>query len=638
MQLSRARPLDYALPALCLCALVALLYWPALSGGFIFDDYPIFAENPLVHVSGWHGEAWQALWTWSHINIQRPLAMFSYALNYALGGSTFGFKATNLGIHLLNALLVLLLARRLIIHLYGAQISEPATLYWACGITVVWAAHPLQVSAVMYVVQRMELLGFTFTLLALLTYWQARKRQMHDQYAWPWLLLCAALIVMGYGAKETVILVPGYTLLLELLVFHFEASKTAVRKTWKATYATGVISAVAVSLVYLLPHYASSINYVGRNFDAWERELTQLRALCMYLGWSLLPLPKWLHFYYDDYPVSTSLFHPASTLLCGLVLLGLLALAVAVRRWRPLLALGIGWFFVAHALTSSPIALELVFEHRNYPALFGLSLALADLVHLASQRMRSRLPIALALVFIVNLCFLTVIRAATWGSPLQLAISLAESNPGSVRAALDLARRYVAMADGNPTSPLYALGLRELQRAVPLPGASILPEEALLTQSALHPGQDPTPWWLSMQHKLATGPLIPDNYHALYHLMEQRLGSIPELDASQLAKAYAIAVARNPSRISLRMQYAELLARALNTPALAIEQWRQIVLLQKATPDDTQKLAGYLIDNHRAREAAAVLDEAETIQPSLKSDPTFKALRTKSESATTPGS
>lgn len=629
MQLSKNRFFDSVLPTLCLCALIALLYWPALSGGFIFDDYPIFAENDVVHIAGWHWEAWQALWTWSHANIQRPLAMFSYALNYALGGSTFSFKVTNLCIHLLNAFLVLLVARRLINECCAAHAPKKVTFYWACGIATAWAVHPLQVSAVMYVVQRMELLGFTFTLLALLTYWHARKRQLHGQYAWPWLLLCAALIVIGYGAKETVILVPGYALLLELTLLRFDAPEPRIRKAWKVAYATSVISTTVIFLAYFLPHYATSSNYAWRNFDAWERELTQLRALCMYLGWSLLPLPKWLHFYYDNYPVSTGLFHPASTLLCGLVLLGVIALAIAMRRRRPLLALGIGWFFMAHALTSAPISLELVFEHRNYPALFGLSLAVADLVYLASQRIRSRLPIALALVFIVNLCFLTVIRAATWGSPLQLAISLAESNPGSVRAAMDLARRYVAMSGGNPTSPLYARGIRELQRAAQLPGESILPEEALLTQDALHPGQDPMPWWLSMQHKLETGPFIPDNYHALYHLMQLRLDNTQELDANQLAKAYDIAIARNPNRISLHVQYADLLARALDAPALAIQQWEQVVLLQKASPDYIQKLALYLIDNHRMQEAAAVLDEAEATQPALKDEPAFKALRTK---------
>src|SRR5579875_3697065 len=102
-----------ALALMAVLALVTVAFWPALSGDFILDDYPIFAENPVAHVH-WDWQSWQALWTWSRANVQRPIAMFSYALNYALGGETWGFKATNLALHLLNTALVWLLSRRLL--------------------------------------------------------------------------------------------------------------------------------------------------------------------------------------------------------------------------------------------------------------------------------------------------------------------------------------------------------------------------------------------------------------------------------------------------------------------------------------------------------------------------------------------
>ncbi|RDS84531.1 hypothetical protein DWU98_00720 [Dyella monticola] len=627
---SKTPVLRTTLLALTLCVLTALMFWPAVSGGFIFDDYPVFAENPAVHISHWHWEKWQALWIWSQANIQRPLAMSSYALNYALGGSEFSFKVTNLCIHLFNAFLVFLLARHLLRRCWNMQTSLPKRLdYWSLGIATAWAVHPLQVSAVMYVVQRMELLGFTFTLLALLAYSRARQRQMRREHAWPWLLLCITAVIIGYNCKETVILVPAYALLLELTVFRFEAQQAAIHRAWKLGYTVGTALGFVVVVAYLLPHYASPVYYVGRHFDATQREFTQLRVLCMYLAWAVLPLPRELHFYYDNYPASTGLFDPLSTLWSGLFLIGLAGLAITLHRRRPLFALGIGWFFLAHALTSSTLSLELVFEHRNYPALFGVSLAIADLFWIASQRLRSNVPAAVAIMFMLNLCFLTLLRAATWGSPFQLALSLVQSNPGSARAAEDLARRYVAMSNDNPTNPLYAMGIRELERATQLNSATALPEEALLSQIALHPGPSPTPWWISLQHKLQIQPINAENYRVLYNLMELRLSPNPSLDAYQLAKAYKIAIARDPSRISLHAQYAELAARALNAPAVAIEQWRQVVLLEKATPDYVEQLTAYLANNHRIQEAAAVLDEAENIQPSLRGTPAITMLQAK---------
>lgn len=619
--------------------LIGIVFWPALSGGFIFDDYPIFAENPAIHVTGWHWAEWHRVWVWSSINIHRPLAMLSYALNYALGGSTFGFKLFNLITHLFNTVLVLLLTRRLLAAAWPAPITHTAEAhqhrlgYWALGIATAWAIHPLQVSAVMYVVQRMELLGFSFTLLALLAYWRARALQQIERRAWPWLLLCIALVVLGYGAKETIVLVPGYALLLELTVLHFAAAKPAFRTGWRTFYALGCIAAMAVFLFYVLPHYTPPAAYASRDFTAWQRELTQLRVLPFYLGLIVWPAPSHMVFYYDDYLASTGLLHPATTLYGGLLLLGLLGLAITVRKRRPLLTLGITWFFMAHALTSAPIGLELVFEHRNYPALFGVVLALADLAWWLGQRSRSRLPVLLACVLLLNLGYLTVLRSASWGSKLLLATTLVDYNPGSARAAQDLARSYMAMSGGNPDSPLYSLSIKQLERATTLRTDSPLAEEALLLEAAKNPRLPTQPWWDSFKHKLRTRPLIPDTYLALNKLMTARVAGVTGINAQQLAETYAIAVSRSPGRESLHAEYAELAGAVLQDPTLAIEQWQQTLQLDKNLGHYAPQLAGYLVEQKRDHEALAVIAKAWALQPALRNSTELQALQTRAEQA-----
>ncbi len=625
-----------ALVALLLSTVLLLM--PALSGGFIFDDYPIFAENPAIHIAGWHWQDWQQVWAWSHDNIQRPLTMLSFALNYAFGSGIWGFKASNLGLHLVNVVLVWMLVRKLLRAAWKLQDNESGALadYWAMGVSAAWAIHPLQISAVMYVVQRMELLGFSFVLLALLAYWKARQQQIAGRRGWPWLLVCAALVLIGYEAKETTALVPGYALLLELTLLRFAAATPSTSLRWKLVNASGCVAAVLLLIFYLLPHYAIPAAYAGRDFDAWQRELTQLRALSMYLGWSILPLPNQLYFYYDNYPASTGLLHPATTLLGGLFLLGLLVVAAVMRRRRPLLTLGIGWFFVAHALTSSPIALELVFEHRNYPALLGPLLAVTDLLWLLRARANPRLPALLACVLLINLGFMTVLRAATWGNPLLLATTLAKTNPGSSRAALDLARRYVAMAQDNPQSPLYRLGIQELERASRLPGSSILPEEALLIQAANHPVQDNQAHWASLQEKLRTQVMVSDTYAALFGLQQLSLKGSQAIDAKQLAGAYEIAIARNPSRISLHVQYADLASVALNDQALAVKQWLEAVQLQKAPIPYAIELANYLVDNQRGQEALAIIARVDSGSATPAEKAQLDELRIKAGRVTAP--
>ena len=49
-------------------------------------------------------------------------------------------------------------------------------------IALAWAVHPLQVSSVLYIVQRMEMLVATFTLLALLAYLRGRLAQRNGRF------------------------------------------------------------------------------------------------------------------------------------------------------------------------------------------------------------------------------------------------------------------------------------------------------------------------------------------------------------------------------------------------------------------------------------------------------------------------
>jgi hypothetical protein len=297
------------------------------------------------------------------------------------------------------------------------------------------------------------------------------------------------------------------------------------------------------------------------------------------------------------------------------------------------MALGIAWFFMAHALTSAPISLELVFEHRNYPAVFGVVLAVADLVWWLGQRSRSRVPALVACLLILNLGYLTTLRAATWSSKLLLATTLVDYNPGSARAAQDLARSYMAMSGGNPDSPLYSLSIKQLERATTLSTDSPLAEEALLLEASKNSRLPTQPWWDSFKHKLRTRPLISDTYLALNKLMAERVGGNTGIDARQLAETYSIAVTRSPGRESLHAEYAELAGAALHAPTLAIEQWQQTLQLDRDLTHYAPRLAGYLVEQKRDREALAVIAKAQALQPTLHNNTELQALQTRAEQA-----
>ncbi|MGA0585920.1 tetratricopeptide repeat protein [Dyella sp. KRB-257] len=622
-------------------ALICFTYMPALYGTFIFDDYPVFADNKLIENASWTWAYWKDVVLWSNSNLHRPLAMLSLALNFALGSSAWGFKATNLAIHLANAWLLFLLARRLLTiawlrYAEQAAPDQPSHIAaWALVVTLAWAVHPLQVSSVMYVVQRMELLGFTFTLVGLLSYVKARDNQMRHARAWPWLVITALSAVVGYTAKETAILIPAYTLILEFTLFRFKAHSIGASRGWKLFYASGCVAAVAVLVLYGLPHYATPAAFSGRSFSAWERTLTQLRALCLYLGWIVFPLPGHMHFYYDGYAASKGWLEPVSTLVGGCFLLALVVAALALRRRRPLFAVGILWFFVAHALTSAPLPLELVFEHRNYPAIFGIVLAIADILWLVTRSAHPKLPQILGIISIAALCFFAVIRAATWGNPLQLALTLAEDNPSSSRAGYDLATRYMMMSGGDPASPMYARAVSELERSSALPNASTLPDQALLLMASGGGVKlDPT-WWDHFLSKLKTRPVGPEERNSLARLGRVRVDEGNQgIDARKLAMAYEIVLDRAPSS-ELYVQYADLESLVLHDQPKADQALRQAVALNRATPRYAVLLANYFVQRDRPHEALVVLTEATRLTPALDKDKDLIKLKAEASSKTT---
>ena len=96
-----------------------------------------------------------------------------------------------------------------------------------------------------------------------------------------------------------------------------------------------------------------------------ERVLTQPRVLLFYLSQMLYPTPE-RFLLIHDFPLSTSLWQPWTTLPAILFWLAWLAAGLLLAAKRPLIAFSLLFFLVNHAIESSILPLEMVFEHRNY--------------------------------------------------------------------------------------------------------------------------------------------------------------------------------------------------------------------------------------------------------------------------------
>ena len=572
-----------AVAGMLIAACATILYWPGISGPFVFDDIPNITNQTAVHAESitWSSLKDAAGAFPSTFTAGRPLATMTFAIDHARAGGLYSraFKQTNLLIHAFNVLLVLALVYQVL--RYSQAVPGRLTsaldaadsrrlLAWAAILTLLWAIHPLQVSTVLYAVQRMEMLAVTFTLLALISYGYGRQRQIRGQKA-GWLFLAGSMILAGFGllAKETAVLFFAFALCLELTLLGFKASDAATSKALKRIHALLLLSGSILFIFLIIPAYISPEAFQHRDFTWQERLLTQLRILPLYLSQILLPLIDRMPFYYDAYPVSSALFRPLTTLFGGLLILGLLGLAFWARRKAPLLALGILWFFAAHFLTSNIFSLELAFEHRNYFAVLPVLIGLASLVSYLPRKPNSPRLITMAAVGLFAV--LTIIRSATWGDPLNLAMHHVAISPDSERAQLDIGIIYGGMADGQPNSPFYQFAVNALENASELPYSSPIPEHALILLATTAGADVEEEWWIRFIGKLETRPIGAQSQRAARSLILARLDSLPIHDEWLAATYRALAQRKEtPTSLflpfinySLQVEEAELDARSI---------------------------------------------------------------------------
>lgn len=576
--------------------MAALAYLPGLGGGYVFDDYANLVDDAdwkidELTLRGVRRVVSEGIAS----DFGRPLAMLSFALNHlATGLDPFPIKLTNLAMHLFNGLLVFAFCRRIFALAPGPGPHARLGAFAAWAVTAAWLVHPLQVSTVLYAVQRMEIGAATGILLALLAYLRARESQWQGRRSWPWFMLALLATALGLGFKESAVLVPAFAWLLELTILRFRAVSPAQAKGLRVTYAAGAAAAAIVFVGWVLPTYLAPEAYAFRDFSLAQRLATQPHVLATYLGQIALPLPARLPFYYDAFPVSRGWWSPPGTLVGLLVMGGLATAAVLLRRRAPFAALGIGWLFVAHALTSNVIPLELAFEHRNYLALLGPLLALADL---GVRVVRHLDPMVPKMVSVIVVCFLgglCALQSATWGDPLRLALTLSARAPDSPRASYDLGLTMLRRAGGNWDSPLVSVAQRQLEQAAALEGASPLADQALIILASRRNQSVPRTAWDTMRTKLGARAAGPQEEAALYGIIACRTHGyckFSQADDQQLLDTILVAVQRNPDSPVVLSQYANFAVNVMRDADLAESLARRVIRLD---PDRLQYRANLL--------------------------------------------
>jgi hypothetical protein len=134
------------LAAVAAAGLAVVLYAHTLSGTFIYDDTFQAVRDPrLVDVRLWKNYLTEGYFPNATDNLWRPLVSLSYSVQYRLHGPwALGFHLVNVLLHAAASALVAEFARRLVNQRAGLVAG------------LLFAAHPVHVEAVAYIVGRAE--------------------------------------------------------------------------------------------------------------------------------------------------------------------------------------------------------------------------------------------------------------------------------------------------------------------------------------------------------------------------------------------------------------------------------------------------------------------------------------------------
>jgi len=607
-----------------LLATTLAIYWPGLSGTWLFDDYPNIVDNRGVQPSNASlASLMEAALSSPASDFKRPLASLSFAANYLLTGlSPYWMKLTNLVIHLLNGLLVFALARQLIIAAKPTGDYREADNH--AGVVAAWIAGgwlllPINLTSVLYVVQRMESMANLFVLAGLIGYIAGRRMMLAGNYCRGLVLSAASVTVstaIGLLAKETAVMLPLYAASVEWVVFRFQGTDGR-RDFWiSGGFLLFLGLPLIVGLTWLLPGLLKPSGWATRDFTLATRLFSEARIVPSYVIWTLLPTPDALSFYHDNFRISTGLLSPWTT-TSGIVALTILCfLALYLRKRQPLIALGLQLFIGCHLLTGTILPLELIYEHRNYFASFGLMLAIVPVLvgnaQITPERMLWIRRTLLGVLFLVW-ASLTAMTSHAWSSPLRLAEELAARAPDSPRAQYELGRTYIILSGYDPASPFTQMAYAPLERAAVLPGSSILPQQALIFMNSRMRIPLKDAWWDSMTAKLKMRPLGVQDESSLAALVQCARSRQCDLPQQRMIDAFSAALSHPRPGARLLSTYGDYAWNVLDDKALGERMAREAMAAVPSEPAYHITVIRMLLAQGRYDEAKQALRDLDAL-------------------------
>lgn len=428
-------------PAAAAVAVLAItVYATTIGHAFTWNDGTNIVANtglqdpsniPSFFTAAWGEVSDDAVYRARNSNYWRPIALTSFAIDHALWGLVPGpFHATNVLLHALAAMLVLLIGWRLFPEAGRARVG---VLLGAA----LWAVHPLHTEVVDVVSYRSDLLAGVGYLGALAVWLAPRGRGRAAE--WRAVAIWAPLLYfVGVGSKEMAVTVPAAVALADLLVPpHPLALRERALRLMPITLTALAYLAIRAALLESSPY-----SYFG-DAPGSTVAFTMLGVFGLYGRLLIAPWP--LNPFYD-----WSVLPPEPTLLAAAPLIGLTLLvawvAVIACAWRR--APRIAWLLALYLVCLIPVsqAIPVVVaaaERFLYVAALGPLLAVSVMAATSESLQNVRgIVLGALVVLLLGFTTLTVARTADWQTDRTILEANVRDFPRSYNAWFGLAKLH----------------------------------------------------------------------------------------------------------------------------------------------------------------------------------------------------
>ncbi|MBF0279900.1 MAG: tetratricopeptide repeat protein [SAR324 cluster bacterium] len=295
---------------LCLVLLTCAFYFPALHAGFVWDDFFIFVNDPLM-------TAPEGLWRiWFDPGTERwnywPMSRSAFWLQRQLWGlNPLGYHLVNLSLHLLVSLALWLALQTLQIR--GA--------WW---VALLFALHPAHVVSVAWVTELKNTLSGLFYLLSFWSFFRFDRNRK-----WQWYGLSLFLFLIALLSKSSLVMFPAL-----LVVYQLGFSKK--RKIPDNYY---LMPFFILALVSGLLSVWVENQYIGLKTSGFASGILEKTIIASHAAFFYIEKLLWPHSYMAVYPkweIDLKQFHLYLPLLCWLI--AAVILFLKYKAWgRPLL-------------------------------------------------------------------------------------------------------------------------------------------------------------------------------------------------------------------------------------------------------------------------------------------------------------